>query len=96
MNRIQVKSSMALDTLCFFQQRMLQNVDWMNTTQIEEIKHINSLLPEDFDNEYLGMSSLCLIISTYYDSDLETITLDDLIRDFQSPERISQIVRKRT
>lgn len=96
MNRIQVKSSMALDTLCFFQQRMLQNVDWMNTTQIEEIKHINSLLPEDFDNEYLGMSSLCLIISTYYDSDLKTITLDDLIRDFQSPERISHIVRKRT
>ena len=96
MSKIQVKSSLALEALCFFQQRLLNDAKWMDADHIEEINHINSLLPEDFDNECLGMSSLCLIISTYYDSDLEAITLDDLIRDFQSPERISQIVRKRT
>ncbi len=96
MSKIQAKSSMALDALCFLQQRLLNDMKWMNADHIEEINNVNSLLPEDFDNECLGMSSLCLIISTYYDSDLEAVTLDDLIRVFQSPERISQIVRIRT
>lgn len=96
MSKIQAKSCLALDALCFFQQRLLNDTKWMNADQIEEIKRINGLLPADFDNECLGMSSLCLIISTYYNSDLESLPLDDLIRVFQSPERIGKIVKERT
>ena len=96
MSKIQAKSSLALDTLCFVQKRLLNDAKWMDAEQIKEIKRINDLLPDDFGNECLSMSSLCLIISTYFNSDLESLTLDDLIRVFQSPERIAQTVRERT
>ena len=93
---IKVKSSMALDALCFLQKRLLNEKKWMNADQIKETEYINSLLPTDFNNECLGMSSLCLIVSSYHNADLEVLTLDDLICDFQSPEKIDKTVRERT
>ena len=96
MNRIIVKPSLVLDTLCFFEKRELNDTKWMNADQIKEIEYINALLPADFDKEHLGMSCLCLIISTYHNADMEALTLDDLIHDFQSPEKIDQLVRERT
>ncbi|MBQ7446214.1 MAG: hypothetical protein IJS71_09835 [Clostridia bacterium] len=95
MNRIIIKPSMALDTICFLQQRLLNKKEWMKADQIKEIEYINGLLPTGFDNEFLSMSSLCLIISSFYDDDLEALTLDDFIRDFQSPKDISRIVKGR-
>ena len=38
MSHIQVKSSLALDTLCFLEKRLLNDTKWMNEKQIEEIK----------------------------------------------------------
>ena len=75
MLNIRVKSSLALDTLCFLQKRLLNDTKWMNEKQIEEIKYINSLLPTDFDDNYIGMSNICLIISAYFDSELEHLTI---------------------
>ncbi len=95
MKLIQVKSSIALDTLCFLQKRLLNDTKWMNEKQIEVIQYINSLLPDDFEDNCIGMSNMCLVISTYYDGDLESLTLDDLIDLFQDPDKIEKTVKER-
>ena len=93
MLNIRVKSSLALDTLCFLQKRLLNDTKWMNEKQIEEIKYINSLLPTDFDDNCIGMSNICLIISAYFDSELEHLTIDDLIDAFKDPKTIEKVVK---
>ena len=93
MSYIQVKSSLALDTLCFLQKRLLNDTKWMNEKQIEEIKYINSLLPNDFEDNCIGMSNICHVISTYFDSDLEQLTLDDLIDVLKAPKAIEKVVK---
>lgn len=95
MSRIHVKSSLALDTLCFLEKRLLNETKWMNEKQIEEIKYINALLPGDFGNNYIGMSNICLVVSAYFDSDLECLTLDDLIDVFGNPRKIEKTVKER-
>ena len=95
MSYIQVKSSFALDTLCFLQKRLLNDTKWMNEKQIEEIKYINDLLPNDFEDNCIGMSNICLIISAYFDNDLEGLTLDDLIDVFKDPETIEKVVKEK-
>lgn len=95
MSRIQVKSSLALDTLCFLEKRLLNETKWMNEKQIEEIKYINALLPGDFGNNYIGMSNICLIVSAYFDGDLECLTLDDLIDMFNDPRKIEDTVKEK-
>ena len=70
MSHIHVKSSLALDTLCFLEKRLLNDTKWMNEKQIEEIKVINALLPENFGDNIIGMSNICLIVSAYFDGDL--------------------------
>jgi len=95
MSYIQVKSSLALDTLCFLQKRLLNDTKWMNEKQIEEIKYINSLLPNDFEDNCIGMSNICLVISAYFDSDLECVTLDDLIDVFKDPKTIEKVVKEK-
>lgn len=95
MSHIQVKSSLALDTLCFLEKRLLNETKWMNEKQIEEIKYINALLPRDFGNNYIGMSNICLIVSAYFDGDLECLTLDDLIDMFNDPRKIEYTVKER-
>lgn len=95
MSHIQVKSSLVLDTLCFLEKRLLNDIKWMNEKQIEEIKHINALLPEDFGDNYIGMSNICLIVSAYFDGDLECLTLDDLIDMFHDPRKIEKTVKER-
>ena len=95
MFHIQVKSSLALDTLCFLEKRLLNETEWMNEKQIEEIKYINALLPGDFGDNYIGMSNICLIVSAYFDGDLECLTLDDLIDMFNDPRKIENTVKER-
>lgn len=95
MSHIQVKSSLALDTLCFLEKRLLNDTKWMNEKQIEEIKYINALLPGDFGDNYIGMSNICLIVSAYFDGDLECLTLDDLIDMFNDPRKIENTVKER-
>ena len=95
MKFIQVKSSIALDTLCFLQKRLLNDTKWMNEKQIEEIQYINSLLPNDFKDNCIGMSNMCLVISAYYNGDLERLTLDDLIDIFQDPNKIERTVKEK-
>ena len=55
MSHIQVKSSFALDTLCFLEKRLPNDTMGIQKKQIEEIEYINALLPKDFGNDYLGM-----------------------------------------
>ena len=95
MKFIQVNSSIALDTLCFLQKRLLNDTKWMNEKQIEEIQYINSLLPNDFKDNCIGMSNMCLVISAYYNGDLERLTLDDLIDIFQDPNKIERTVKEK-
>lgn len=95
MSRIHVKSSLALDTLCFLEKRLLNETKWMNEKQIEEIKYINALLPGDFGNNYIGMSNICLVVSAYFDSDLECLMLDELIDVFGNPRKIEKTVKER-
>ena len=93
MSHIRVKSSFALDTLCFLQKRLLDDTRWMNEKQIEEIKYINGLLPNDFEDNCIGMSNICFVVSAYFDSDLSCVTLDDLIDAFKNPETIEKVVK---
>lgn len=95
MSHIQVKSSLALDTLCFLEKRLLNDTKWMNEKQIEEIKVINALLPWDFGDNCIEMSNICLIVSASFDGDLECLTLDDLIDMFNNPRKIEDTVKKR-
>lgn len=95
MSHIHVKSSLALDTLCFLEKRLLNNTKWMNEKQIEEIKYINALLPGNFGDNCIGMSNICLIVSAYFDGDLECLTLDDLIDMFNDPQKIENTVKER-
>lgn len=67
----------------------------MNEKQIEEIKYINALLPGDFGDNFIGMSNICLIVSAYFDSDLECLTLDNLIDMFNDPRKIEDTVKGR-
>ena len=93
MSHIRVKSSLALDILCFFQKRLLNDSKWMNEKQIEEIKHINRLLPNDFEDNCIGMSNICFVVSTCFDSNLSCVTLDDLIDVFKNPKTIEKVVK---
>ena len=95
MSRIRVRSSIALDTLCFLQKRLLNDTRWMNEKQIEEIKYINNLLPSDFDDNCIGMSNICYVISSFFDGELEEVTLDHLIDAFKSPTRIERIAKEK-
>lgn len=95
MSYIQVKSSFALDTLCFLQKRLLNDTKSMNEKQIEEIKYINDLLPNNFENNCIGMSNICFVISAYFDNDLEGVTLDDLIDIFKDSKTIEKVVKEK-
>ena len=95
MSRIQIKSSIVLDVLCFIQKRLLDDTKWMYEKQIEEIKSINALLPNTFDDKCIGMSNMCLVISAYFDKDLDSLTLDDLIHAFKNPSKIEKTVKEK-
>ena len=41
------------------------------------------------------MSNICLIVSAYFDGDLECLTLDDLIDMFHDPRKIEKTVKER-
>ena len=91
MRYIQVKSSLALDTFCFLEKRSLNDTKWMNEKQIKEIKYINDLLPNNFDDNCIEMSNICLVVSTVFDSDLEHLTLDELIDVFKTPKKLNRL-----
>lgn len=95
MGYIQIKPSIALDVLCFIQKRLLNDTKWMNEKQIEEIKNINTLLPNDFNDDGISMSSLCFVISVFYDGDLERLTLDELIDIFKKPNKIEECIKRK-
>lgn len=95
MGGIQFKASLALDVLCFLQNRQLEYEKWMYDEQLNEIKAINSLLPADFDGSCIGMSNICYVLSAFCDDDLELLSLDDLIRIFMSPDQIKSVVKSR-
>lgn len=82
--------SLALDTICFTEACNMHNKEWRNKEQVEAIEYINSLLPKDFEKEYLGMSTLSLIISAYTDNRLETMILDELISIFEKTDHIGE------
>lgn len=95
MPSIVLSSSIALDTICFLETRNMQKIKWMNKAQIETIEEINLLLPSDFGNEVLGMSTLSLIISAFTDNSLDHITLDDLITILESTDHIEKTVKEK-
>ena len=94
MSHIQVKSSLALDTLCFLETRLMNDTKMKKRT-IEEIRYINDFLPSDFGDSFIWMSKMCLIVSAYVDGDLENLTLDDLIDIFKDAQRVETTVKER-
>ncbi len=95
MSLIILSSSMALDILCFIQKSSLgehNNVRWMSENQIAEIEHLNSQLPSNFSDDCISMSTLSLIISTYADNNVESLSINDLINIFSSPKDLSEKV----
>ncbi len=95
MDYIKIKSSMALDALCFIDQRSHYGEEWIGDRVNEQIKFINDRLTADFNNSFIGMSALCMLISVSCDSDLETLTLDGLIDIFRDLERIERRINER-
>lgn len=95
MSSIRVKSSLALDTLCFLEKRLPSDTDGMNERQLEEIRSINALLPKDFGDEYIEMSNICPIVSACLADDPEDPALDDLIDLFRDPKRIEKTVKEK-
>lgn len=91
MDKIHVKYNIPYEAICFLQKRLFGDKQWMNQNQIEEIERINALLPAEFGDDYIGMSTLCLLISIFTDNKLNT--LDELITVFSDPEEIDSIVR---
>lgn len=86
---------MVLDTICFLETRNMHNLRWMDKEQIKAIEYINSVLPKEFGDDCLGMSTLSLIISAYTDNHLENLTLDDMINIFQKVEHLEETVKNR-
>lgn len=95
MDYIKIKPSMALDALCFIDQRSHYGAEWIGDRVNEQIKYINDRLTDDFNNSYIGMSALCTLISVCCDTDFETLTLDGLIDIFRDIERIDKCINEK-
>ncbi|MBQ7935267.1 MAG: hypothetical protein IJ333_02835 [Clostridia bacterium] len=93
MKKIRFVSSVALDAICFIQQRLLKDKKWMNKAQLAEIESINRLLPPDFGDNYIGMSNLSLILSVFTDNCLESTSLKELISIFQRPDLLESVIK---
>lgn len=87
---------MALDAICYLQQRCINDRKWMNNEEILIIEKINGITNDRIDDNYLSMSTLSLIISTYTDNiNLEKCTIDDLINIFKNVDDVDIVVRNR-
>lgn len=95
MEYIKIRSSMALDALCFIDQRSHYGEEWIGERVNGQIKYINDRLTADFNNSYIGMSALCMLISASCDSDLEMLTLDGLIDIFKDIERMNKHINEK-
>ena len=93
MCKIHVKHNIPYEAICFIRKRLFGHKQWMFPNQIAEIERLNAQLPEDFDDDCIDMSALCLIISAFTDNCLNT--LDDLIAVFSDAEQLDSIVRTR-
>lgn len=97
MGTIKFYPCMIFDAICYFEQRHLENKQRMRDDQITFIEKLNTILHEKVDDNELGMSSLCLVISTYTNNEnLEKLTLEDLIEILKDPQDIEKVVRERT
>lgn len=94
MAQIKIVSSMAFDAICYLQRRFLNDKGWLLPEQIEFIEKINTLCAEKLDDDCLGMSTLCMILTVYAEN-FENYTLDNLAELFKNPEKIRNVVKSK-
>jgi len=83
MAKINIVPCMAYDAICFLECRMGYNESNLPAEEIEIVNKIKTLAGDKFGDECFGMSSMCLLISTYIENKgVEFYTLDDLINLF--------------
>ena len=110
MKEINFCSSLALDSMFFIRKSNMQKNEWLplyhhNESELLEHpifkKHFDELnffkrkMNINTKNINFDMSSMALILSAYTDNALESITLDNLIRIFENPNQLSNIVRQK-
>jgi hypothetical protein len=88
---------MIFDAICYLEKRTETDEKWLSKEQIDFIKKIKDLSIGKIDGACMGMSNLCLVISTYTNNDnIQNYTLDDLINIFDNIHDVSKVVRERT
>jgi hypothetical protein len=88
---------MIFDAICYLQKRTEKDDKRLSKEQIDFIKKVKDLSIGKIDGDCMGMSNLCLIISTYTDNDnIQNYTLDDLINIFNNIHDVSKVIREKT
>lgn len=96
MAKINLYPCMIFDAICYLEQRT-HNEERRLKEQIDFITKIKDLTIGKIDGGCIGMSNLCLILSTYTNNnDIQNYTLDDLINIFNNIHDVSKIVREKT
>ena len=96
MPQIKVTPSMALDAICYFDQRLLNNAKRFKPKQLEFIEKVTAECADKLDNTCIGMSTLCMILTAYADNTpFESLNLNGLAQLFKNPEDIRTVVKSR-
>lgn len=93
---INIKPSMILDAICYLEKGIyFSEKEWMRKEQIKIIEELN-IINKDLVQESLSMSTVSLIISTFYNNEkLDIYNLDDLLYAFENIILVDKVVRKR-
>ena len=96
MSKISLYPCMIFDAICYLEKRTHDEKHLLKA-QIDFISKIKDLTIGKIDNNCMGMSNLCLILSTYTNNkNIEYYTLDDLINLFDNIQDVSEVVREKT
>ena len=93
---INIKPSMILDAICYLEKGIyFSEKEWMRKEQIKIIEELN-IINKDLVQESLSMSTVSLIISTFYNNEkLDIYNLDDLLYAFENIILVDKVVRNR-
>lgn len=94
---VNVKPSMILDAICYFEKGIyFSQKQWMTKEQIKIIEELNRI-NIGLVHECLSMSTVSLIISTFFNNEnLDIYNLDDLSYVFENINLVDKVVRERT
>ena len=97
MPKIKVISSMALDAICYLEKCFLSPNEEtrLHPVQLNFMNKINASCIEKLGNEYVPGSTLCLALTAFVEGEsLESLSLGDLVRIFENPEKFRATVQK--